>query len=79
MKTPSAWIHLSFCPSSPLETCTSRYQQHSWLMVDDRRQGSPSWAQGLSAPPTMPDMAQTFDVCIRGAGIVGRTLLFAGA
>ena len=22
----------------------------------------------------MPDMAQTFDVCIRGAGIVGRTL-----
>lgn len=28
----------------------------------------------MTSPPTMRDMAQTFDVCIRGAGIVGRTL-----
>ena len=31
-------------------------------------------AQHNCGPSTMPPMAQTFDVCIRGAGIVGRSL-----
>src|SRR5690606_23650098 len=36
--------------------------------------GKPSCPNACSSPPTMWCMAQTFDVCIRGAGIVGRTL-----
>src|SRR5260370_16552482 len=35
---------------------------------------APVGIPGMARTPTMPAMAQTFDVCIRGAGIAGRTL-----
>lgn len=31
-------------------------------------------APGLARPPTIPDMTQALDICIRGSGIVGRAL-----